>query len=91
MQNILKNFEKLFLIFKYDIFSFIFSIFKARKIKTRVFRGNKELPWIEDDNHYDFNLQTFRLMKPFYTILPGDQITVECVYDTRDRNQTTFV
>jgi hypothetical protein len=79
MQNIFKYFEKLFLTFQYHIFSFIFSIFKARKIKARVFRGNKELPWIEDDNHYDFNLQTFRFMKPFYTILPGDQITVECV------------
>ncbi len=60
-------------------------------MKTRIFRDNKELPWIEDYQHYDFKLQILRKLNPYYTILPGDQLTVECVFDTTDRNKTTFV
>ncbi|OXA57895.1 MOXD1 2 [Folsomia candida] len=51
-------------------------------MRIRHFRGNSELPWIINDENYDFNYQTNRRLPKPVTILPGDQITAECVYDT---------
>ncbi|CAL8068078.1 unnamed protein product [Orchesella dallaii] len=50
------------------------------------FRGNKELPWIMYDNNYDFNYQQWRMLREERRILPGDQLSVRCTYDTTPRN-----
>jgi hypothetical protein len=41
----------------------------------RHFRGNVELPWIDFDNHYDFDYQQNKHLAREVKILPGDQIT----------------
>ena len=63
----------------------------GRKIKTRHFRGDTELPWIEFDQNFDFNLQSFRTLDPMVKILRGDQLTVECEFDSTQRNSTVMV
>jgi len=63
----------------------------ARKVKVRHFRDNKELEWIENENNYDFNFQSFRYLDPMVKIISGDQLTVECSYDSMHKNKTVFV
>ena len=46
---------------------------------------------VATDNHYDFNYQQSRRVDPALRILPGDQLLIECDYDTQDRNQVTMV
>ena len=61
-------------------------------MRIRHFRDGKELPTVMEDNHYDFNFQSSRQPKPKNGshILPGDELFVECDYDTLKRNQPTF-
>ncbi|XP_021953168.2 DBH-like monooxygenase protein 1 [Folsomia candida] len=54
----------------------------GRKFKLRHFRGNQELPWIDYDDHYDFDFQTSHPIKPV-KLMPGDQLTTECTYNTK--------
>jgi hypothetical protein len=59
----------------------------GRKLKFRQFRDNQELPWIASDDYYDFNFQQNKPVKdPWPVILPGDDIRLECTYDTRWKN-----
>ena len=60
-------------------------------MKARHFRGNEELPWIEFEQNFDFNLQSFRLLNPMIKIKSGDQLTVECEYDSTAQNKTVLV
>ena len=63
----------------------------GRKLKLRHIRGAQELPPILRDDHYDFNFQASRAPNPGETlVLPGDELILECEYDTSDRNQPTF-
>ena len=64
----------------------------ARKMRIRQFRNGKELPIIMEDNHYDFNFQSSRQPRAENGghVLPGDELFVECDYDTFDRKQPTF-
>ncbi|XP_054153127.1 DBH-like monooxygenase protein 1 [Oppia nitens] len=66
------------------------SHYLARRIRVRHFRGNQELPWITFDDNFDYNLQPFRLLHQMVIIKPGDQLTVECVFDSSYKNRTTF-
>lgn len=63
----------------------------GRKLKLRHFRGNKELPWISSDDHWDFNYQQNRPMVEPRHILPGDQLTYECTYDSTYRETPSSV
>ncbi|OXA54997.1 DBH-like monooxygenase protein 1 [Folsomia candida] len=51
-------------------------------MKTRHFRGNIELPWIDFDNYYDFDFQQNKVLLETRQILPGDQLSVECTYSS---------
>lgn len=51
-------------------------------MKTRHFRGNIELPWIDFDTQYDFNFQQNKVLLETRQILPGDQLSVECTYSS---------
>lgn len=62
----------------------------GRKLIARHFRNDTELPPLAADNNYDFNYQGYRFLNRKVTVLPGDQITVECRYDSTGRSVTTF-
>lgn len=62
--------------------SFLHAHLAGRKLKLRHFRGNEELPWIDVDNYYDFNYQQNKLLAKPRKVLRGDQLTVECTYDS---------
>lgn len=60
------------------------------KILVRHFRGKTELPYLAEENNYDFNFQDFRRFDEKRIILPGDQITVECTYNTESLDRPMF-
>jgi len=64
----------------------------ARKMRIRQFRNGKELPIVMEDNHYDFNFQSSRQPRTQNggRVLPGDELFVECDYETKDRAKPTF-
>ncbi|GFY41322.1 DBH-like monooxygenase protein 1 [Trichonephila inaurata madagascariensis] len=62
----------------------------GRGLKARHFRKSEELPSLLDDTNYDFNYQEYRYYTEEVPFLPGDQITVECTYDSSKRVTTTF-
>jgi hypothetical protein len=43
------------------------------------------------DNHYDFNYQVYRWLPKPVTVLPGDEIIMDCEYDTEANNTFIFV
>jgi len=45
-------------------------------MKLRHFRGNTELPWVDVDNHYDFNYQQSKPLPTNVKVEKGDQLTV---------------
>ena len=54
-------------------------------------RDGRELPPIIFDDNYDFNYQAVLLVKDERNVQPGDELMVECDYDTSERNVTTVV
>ncbi|NXA38908.1 MOXD2 protein, partial [Eudromia elegans] len=54
-------------------------------------RNGEQLGIVCEDNKYDFTLQEVRDMKNIVTIKPGDEILVECTFQTLDRSGITFV
>ncbi|ODM99667.1 DBH-like monooxygenase protein 1 [Orchesella cincta] len=62
---------------------------QGRKLKIQHFRNGKELPWISKDDNFNFDFQPGRNLRKEATILPGDQVTMKCIYDTTNRNSTT--
>ena len=67
------------------------SIFLVERIVVRHFRGSVELPYLAEENNYDFNFQDFRRFDEKRTILPGDHITVECTFNTESLERPMFV
>ncbi len=57
----------------------------------RHFRGETELQPIAQENNYDFNFQDFQRTSGECVIMPDDQITVECTYNTMSRDKPLFV
>ena len=43
------------------------------------------------DETYDFNYQESQRMNPPKSLLPGDELIMECHYNSMDRNNVTFV
>ncbi|CAL8136670.1 unnamed protein product [Orchesella dallaii] len=62
---------------------------QGRKLRLHHFRNGKELPWISNDDNYNVFYQPGRNLREEVTILPGDQVTMSCTYDTSNRNTTT--
>jgi len=62
----------------------------GRKMRLRHVRDDRELPVIFEDNNYDFNYQASRVPRTETTVYPGDQLILECDYDTQTREQPTF-
>ncbi|NXQ95690.1 MOXD2 protein, partial [Sagittarius serpentarius] len=54
-------------------------------------RNGEQLRVICEDNKYDFRLQEIRDMKETLVIKPGDEILVECNFQTLDWSGITFV
>ncbi|NXV91675.1 MOXD2 protein, partial [Calonectris borealis] len=54
-------------------------------------RNGEQLVIICEDNKYDFGLQEIRNMKDIVIVKSGDEILVECNFQTLDRSQSTFV
>lgn len=48
----------------------------GRKERIRHFRGDEELPFIANDEHYDFNYQNNRHFRTELKLLPGDHLTL---------------
>ncbi|CAG7674168.1 unnamed protein product, partial [Allacma fusca] len=63
----------------------------GRKIKLRQFRDGEELPWLANDDHYDFDYQQLRPLSDAKNILRGDQLTIECAYDSTYKNPSAAV
>lgn len=61
-----------------------------KKIKVRHFRGSNELQPLAVENNYDFNFQDFQRFETKRVVAPGDQITVECTYDTQALHKPLF-
>jgi len=62
----------------------------GRKMRLRHLRNGKELPVILEDKHYDFNYQASRVPAQETVVLPGDELLVECIYNTSMRERPTF-
>ena len=56
----------------------------------RHLRNGVEMPTFLADEHYDFNFQVSQRLSQETVILPGDELMVECEYNTIDRSKTTF-
>ncbi|XP_063608834.1 DBH-like monooxygenase protein 1 [Penaeus indicus] len=69
---------------------FLHSHYLARAIRLRHFRGDRELKPMAVDSHFDADFQQSRRLSKEVQLLPGDHLTVECDYDSRGRNKSTF-
>ncbi|XP_054153222.1 DBH-like monooxygenase protein 1 homolog [Oppia nitens] len=61
-----------------------------RRIIVRHFRNGTELQPIAEENNYDFNFQDFRRSPDNCRIMADDHITVECTYNTVNRDKPLF-
>ncbi|XP_062426446.1 putative DBH-like monooxygenase protein 2 [Rhea pennata] len=62
----------------------------GRGVKAAQYRNGEQLGIICEDNKYDFTLQEIRDMKEIIIVKPGDEILVECNFQTLDRSEITF-
>lgn len=62
----------------------------GRQIRLRHVRDGLELPTILQDNNYDFNFQASRQPLNETHVLPGDELIMECQYQTSNRSKPTF-
>jgi hypothetical protein len=63
----------------------------VKKLRVRHFRGDEELPWIDNNQNFDFNIQSFHALKKAVLVERGDRLTTECIYDSRSRKKATLV
>ncbi|XP_052261346.1 DBH-like monooxygenase protein 1 [Dreissena polymorpha] len=61
----------------------------ARDIKLRHFRGSNELPWIAVDTTFSNFFQAPRLLKNSVSVEATDTLSVQCTYNTMDRQGIT--
>ncbi|XP_068081062.1 MOXD1 homolog 1 [Anabrus simplex] len=62
----------------------------GKKLRLRHIRNGQELQRVAEDNHYDFNYQQTRVLGNEVSVLPGDELVTECVYQTPNRTEPTF-
>ena len=63
----------------------------GRGIRTRVYRRGVEIEPLAYDENYDFDYQDYRHIRNYRTLLPGDELIVECKYDSTGRSNMTVV
>ncbi|CAD5112484.1 DgyrCDS1700 [Dimorphilus gyrociliatus] len=69
---------------------FLHSHLKGVGIKIRHFRNDIELEPMAYDDSYDFNFQEIRNLKQIRKIKKGDQLTVECTYNTLSETKPVY-
>ncbi|XP_007950965.1 putative DBH-like monooxygenase protein 2 [Orycteropus afer afer] len=62
----------------------------GRSLQAVQYRNGSQLRTICKDDSYDFNLQETRDLPARVEIKPGDELLVECHYQTLDRESLTF-
>jgi len=62
----------------------------GREIVLRHIRNGKELRPLDMNIAYDFNYQQSTPFNDHIEILPGDELIVECVYDSTERDGMTY-
>uniref|UniRef100_A0A8C0GQE9 DOMON domain-containing protein n=1 Tax=Chelonoidis abingdonii TaxID=106734 RepID=A0A8C0GQE9_CHEAB len=73
------------------VFGFLLHTHLAgRGLKVVQYRKGEQVRIICEDNKYDFSLQETRDLKEVITIKVGDEILVECNFQTLDRTEITF-
>ncbi|XP_063758892.1 DBH-like monooxygenase protein 2 homolog isoform X2 [Eleginops maclovinus] len=63
----------------------------GRKIRVSHYRNGTQTGFLALDEHYDFGLQQTVNLGHITTIKQGDEIAVECTYNTADRTNVTFM
>jgi len=63
----------------------------GKKLRLRHIREGRELPPVAEDSNYDFKYQQARVLPQEVSVLPGDELVTECVYQTPNRTEPTFV
>jgi hypothetical protein len=58
-------------------------------VKVRHFRDGNELPLVEQDDNYDFNFQEVRHLPQEVIVKKGDDLIVECTYNTEELDDFT--
>lgn len=48
----------------------------GRRLRVQHFRDNREIPWISNDDNYQFSFQPVRMFRNEATIMPGDHVTM---------------
>ncbi|XP_067933220.1 DBH-like monooxygenase protein 1 homolog [Watersipora subatra] len=70
--------------------AFLHGHLAARQVIARQFRNGTEVRTIDEDRHYDFNYQQYRVFKTPIDLKPGDDVMVQCHYNTEDRTKMTY-
>ncbi|XP_014904217.1 DBH-like monooxygenase protein 2 homolog [Poecilia latipinna] len=63
----------------------------GRKVRVGHFRKGKQIDFLGVNENYDFDMQEIVNLGNIKTIKPGDEIIVECVYNTLNRTQSTMM
>jgi len=61
----------------------------GRQLRLRQVRNGRELSPVLQDNDYDFNFQNAIVFAKPVTIMPGDDLILECVYNSSQRPNAT--
>ncbi|XP_076044750.1 uncharacterized protein LOC143027356 [Oratosquilla oratoria] len=62
----------------------------GKSITLRHIRKGRELPFAFQDTNYDFNYQQVRIPPSEISLLPGDHLITECLYDSGRRAKPTY-
>ncbi|XP_024146154.1 DBH-like monooxygenase protein 2 homolog [Oryzias melastigma] len=63
----------------------------GRKIRVGHFRNGKQIDFLGLDENYNFEMQQTVTLGSIKTVMQGDEIIVECTYDTKDRTGPTKI
>ncbi|CAM9565748.1 unnamed protein product [Lampetra fluviatilis] len=61
----------------------------GRAVQLRHYRAGKQIDELGRDMGYDFNFQETRYLKKLVSVMPGDFIITECLYNSKDKATTT--
>jgi hypothetical protein len=62
----------------------------GKSIKVRLVRDGKELHPIAQDHNLDSEYLEYRIVNKGIRVMPGDDLMVECVYDSYDKSKLTL-
>ncbi|XP_015227900.1 PREDICTED: DBH-like monooxygenase protein 2 homolog [Cyprinodon variegatus] len=63
----------------------------GRKVRVGHFRNGKQIDFLGVNENYDFDMQEIVNLGSIKTVKPGDEIIVECTYNTEDRTKDTLM